>query len=129
MVKLVFCLRRRPELSAEEFHRYWREEHAPLVRAALPALGAVRYVQVRTVADERLNAALRRPRGGPEPFDGIAEVWWPDRATFDASPATPEAREAALRLIEDERRFIDFSASPIWLAYEDVIIPGSGLQP
>ena len=31
MIKLVFCLRRQPHLSREEFQRYWRECHAPLV--------------------------------------------------------------------------------------------------
>ena len=31
MIKLVFCLRRLPHLSREEFQRYWREQHAPLV--------------------------------------------------------------------------------------------------
>ncbi|MCU1655477.1 MAG: hypothetical protein JWO57_133, partial [Pseudonocardiales bacterium] len=28
--KMVFCLRRLPHLDAEEFSRYWREEHAAL---------------------------------------------------------------------------------------------------
>jgi len=32
MVKLVFCLTRLPHLSREEFQRYWRERHGPLVR-------------------------------------------------------------------------------------------------
>ena len=32
MIKLVFTLRRSDRLSREEFQRYWREEHAPLVK-------------------------------------------------------------------------------------------------
>ena len=31
MIKLVFCLRRKPTLSREDFQAYWREIHAPLV--------------------------------------------------------------------------------------------------
>src|SRR5690242_16791764 len=31
VIKLVFVLRRKPSLSREEFQRYWRERHAPLV--------------------------------------------------------------------------------------------------
>jgi acyl-CoA dehydrogenase len=31
MVKLIFCLHRRPELSREQFQAYWRDRHAPLV--------------------------------------------------------------------------------------------------
>ena len=32
MVKLMFCLVRKPDVDEAAFHRYWLEEHAPLVR-------------------------------------------------------------------------------------------------
>jgi uncharacterized protein (TIGR02118 family) len=121
MIKLVFCLRRRPELSREEFDRYWREQHAPLVRSFADALGARRYVQVRTL-DTPANEALRRPRGAPEPFDGVAELWWDDEEALVRATGEQEGRRAARELIEDERRFIDLENSPIWLATEDEII-------
>jgi len=47
VLKLVDCLRRRPELSLEEFQRYWRDIHAPLVAERAELLGTKRYVQVR----------------------------------------------------------------------------------
>src|SRR5881409_1469797 len=50
MVKLVFCLHRLPALSREEFQRYWRERHGPLVRESAKALGIRRHVQVHTLA-------------------------------------------------------------------------------
>src|SRR3954453_2409891 len=40
MVKLVFVIRRRADLPAEEFHRYWLEGHGPLARRLLATLGA-----------------------------------------------------------------------------------------
>ena len=61
MVKLVFCLTRLPHLSREEFQRYWRERHGPLVRESAKALGIRRYVQVHTL-DTPVNEALRRGR-------------------------------------------------------------------
>ena len=33
ITKLVFCVRKRPELSDEEFQTYWLERHGPLVRS------------------------------------------------------------------------------------------------
>ena len=39
MIKLTFCLRRLPHLSREEFQRYWREQHAPLVAKHAKTLG------------------------------------------------------------------------------------------
>jgi len=75
MVKLVFCLRRRPEISRAEFHGYWRETHGPLVRRHAASLRNRRYVQLHTLEDP-LNEALRGSRGGPEAYDGVAELWW-----------------------------------------------------
>jgi EthD domain len=57
MIKLVFVIRRREDLSPEEFHRYWREEHGPLAARLLDELGARRYVQTHTVGTD-LNGAL-----------------------------------------------------------------------
>jgi hypothetical protein len=45
MIKLVFTLRRRDGMTREDFHRYWREEHAPLVQRHAEILHIRRYVQ------------------------------------------------------------------------------------
>ncbi len=49
MIKLVYCLRRLPNLSREEFQRYWLETHGALVRERAQALRIRRYVQVHTL--------------------------------------------------------------------------------
>ena len=121
MIKLAFCLRRLPQLSREEFQRYWREQHAPLVRKHAEALKIRRYVQLHT-RDDSLNAALREGRGGPEAYDGIAELWWDDRADLEAALQTSEGRSAGAELLEDERRFIDLTRSPLWVADEVEVI-------
>ena len=117
MVKLTFVLRRASHLSREEFQRYWREQHAPLVEKHREALGIRRYVQVHTV-ETSTNHALRASRGAPPEYDGVAELW------FDSAemPATEEAARAGAELLEDERRFIDLESSPLWLSEEKPII-------
>lgn len=119
MVKLVFCLRRRDDLSREEFQAYWRDHHAPLVASVADRLGIRRYVQTRTI-DDRRGDALRRSRGGPEPYDGVAELWFdgPDALTVNGDDALAAARA----LLEDEARFIDLARSPIFLAEEHEIV-------
>jgi uncharacterized protein (TIGR02118 family) len=121
MIKLTFCLRRKADVSAEEFYRYWKDEHGPLVRDRAEVLGLRKYQQVHTLDEPELHAALQRRNGGaPAPFDGIAEVWVDDVETFRGGGGTPEARQAAKDLIEDEARFIDLPNSPMWLAEEIV---------
>jgi uncharacterized protein (TIGR02118 family) len=123
VLKLVFCLRRLPHLSRAEFQRYWRETHGPLVRRHAAALRIRRYVQVHTL-DDPLQDALRATRGGPEAYDGVAELWWDDRAAFEAVLADPAGQAAARELLEDERRFIDLGRSPLFVAEERPIIRG-----
>ncbi len=117
MVKLVFCLRRREGMDLREFQRYWRDSHAPLVQQHAAALGIVGYVQAHTRPSPEADA-VRTSRGAPEPYDGVAEIWFRDTASITASVETPEGRAAAVALFEDEQRFIDHAHSPIFLAEE-----------
>jgi uncharacterized protein (TIGR02118 family) len=121
MLKLTFCLHRLPGMSRDEFQRYWRETHAPLVRSHAAALGIERYVQVHAGHDD-LGAALRASRGAPEAYDGVAELWWKSRAAFEAALVTSAAQRAGAELLADERRFIDLSRSPLWLGEEHPVV-------
>jgi len=56
MVKLVYCLRRRADISAEEFYRYWLNTHGPKVKNA----------------SEALRAAWRQPTTGSRKSGGTA---------------------------------------------------------
>jgi len=77
VIKLTYCLRRRPGISLDEFQRYWRDTHAPLVAERAETLGIRRYVQVHTSDLADVHAMLQRRNGGsPEPFDGVAELWF-----------------------------------------------------
>ena len=120
-VKLVFCVRRLPHLSREDFQKYWRDRHGALVRDAAPALAIRRYVQTHTAATP-LNERLRVGRGAPEEYDGVAELWFDSIDALVAAGGTPEGRAAGKRLLEDERRFIDLARSPLWLAEEHEVI-------
>jgi hypothetical protein len=125
LVKLTFCLHRLSSLSLAEFQDYWLNKHGPLVRRLQPALRMARYVQVHRL-DGDLVTGMQRVRGAPEPFDGIAELWWTDEETFRGAGRDPQAREAGRLLLEDEAKFIDLARSPLWLNREQVIYSESG---
>ena len=123
VIKLTFALRRRPELSREEFQRYWFEVHGPLVRERAELLGIRRYVQLHTADLGGLHRAMQARNGGaPEPFDGVAELWFDDVESFTAA-RSEAATAAAAELLADERTFIDLPHSPMWLAEERQIWP------
>ena len=121
MIKLVYCLRRLPELSREQFQQYWFDKHAPLVRKNGETLRIRRYVQVHSL-DDPMNEALRGGRGGPEPYDGVAELWWDSVEDLREAMDSPAGQVAALELLEDEKTFIDLSHPPLWIAHERPVI-------
>ena len=125
MIKVVYCLRRRGDLTPEEFGRYWREIHAPLVLSHSQALGIRRYVQVHTDHGE-LTQRLAGVRGCGQPFDGVAEIWYESREALAAAGQTPEGRSALRALVEDERRFVDLAGSAIWIGDEVEIVAHRG---
>ena len=104
--RLVFILYRRPELDRQAFQHYWTTTHAPLVKSVARTLGITGYQQVHTVGDGPGDATS---------FDGVAELWFDPAA---AEGTADERRQAGTMLLEDEARFIDLAASPIFLGEE-----------
>ncbi len=107
MIKTVTLLSRRPDLTAEEFHRHWKSVHAPLV-LAMPRVR--RYVQCRPV-----NIPGREP-----PYDGIAEVWYDSFEDLQATVGSPECD----RLLADEKNFMGAKTeNSIFVIVEEDEIP------
>lgn len=123
MIKITFCLTRKPGMSRADFQDYWFNSHAPLVATHRAALRIKRYVQLHT-GDFAMTDAVRIARAGsleaaPAIYDGVAQLWW--ESLDDLMTDTPEAREAGRALLEDEAKFIDFEKSPLWFGEEKVI--------
>ena len=121
MIKLVFALRRRPEMTLDEFQTYWRETHAPLVAERAEVLQIRRYVQVHTKDLPGLHAAFQKRNGGaPEPFDGVAELWFDSMDVMGGDD--PAVRQAQAELLADEANFIDLPNSPMWMSEEFEVV-------
>lgn len=121
MIKLVYCLRRIPALSFEQFSRYWSTEHAALVRRHAPILGILRYVQCHATAHEA-NAELRVNRKLLEPYDGVAEIYFESFEALAKANLSEQARDAQDELVADEDRFLDRARSSLFIASENVVI-------
>ena len=121
MIKLTFCLRRRTDMTLEEFQRYWRTTHAALVAERAEVLGIRRYVQLHTTDLPGLHKSLQSRNGGaPQPYDGVAELWFDSLDDFIGDSA--ERTQASAELLADERNFIDLPNSPMWLGEEHVVV-------
>jgi uncharacterized protein (TIGR02118 family) len=122
MIKLVFTLRRREGMSREEFQRYWREQHAPLVERNAETLRIKRYVQTHALETD-FDEAVSASRGSEASFyDGVAELWWDSLEDVAAAYSSEAGQAAGAELLEDEQRFIDLPKSPLWFGEENAVI-------
>ena len=118
MIRLVFALRKKQDMTREEFHEYWLTQHAPLVASVGTDLDIHRYVQTHTLNDPA-NESAQKERGEMEPeYDGVAELWWKSEKELEQTLLTKPAQHAAAALLQDEAKFIDLPNSPLWFAYE-----------
>jgi uncharacterized protein (TIGR02118 family) len=106
MIKLVYCIRKKPELSDTEFFDYWKNIHAT-IGARIPRLR-------RLVQSHRLNVPGDRYQ--PD-YDGMAELWFEDMEALLAARESPEWRAAT----EDEGNFIDQTKVAYFVSEEHVI--------
>jgi uncharacterized protein (TIGR02118 family) len=91
-------------MEAEEFHRYWREEHGPLVVSTKSGGHALRYEQNHRVRDHWDQPG----------YDGVTEQWFRSVDDFYAS-----LQEDDYHLIEaDIAKFIDVDSLE-WMITDD----------
>lgn len=105
MYKMLVFLKRKPGLSTAEFRDYYESHHRKLGERLVP--GMRRYV--RRYIDPLpgpVSGQDTAQDSGPD-FDVITELWFDDRAAFDAMIAHTSQPAIAQALAEDEARFID----------------------
>ena len=108
MVKLIYCISKKPDMSVEEFQAYWRDVHAPIA-GAIPGLR--RYVQCHVVPET--YGAQSKPA-----YDGAAELWFDDLDAMRTAMRTPEVAAA----LEDEKNFIDHSRVASFITIEKPVV-------
>jgi EthD domain len=124
VIKIVFCLRRLPTLSPDEFFQYWLQHHGPLVLRHAKALRICRDTQGHSFTDARIAPAVDARGCQVPPYDGVAEVYWENVEDLLDGASSPEGRTAGRALLQDERRFIDLPNSSLFFVREHQIVPG-----
>ena len=107
MIKLVYCITKKPGLSDGDFFRYWRSKHAQ-IGARIPGLR-------RFVQSHRIN--VPGDKHSPH-FDGMAELWFDNIDALLAARQSPKWKEST----EDEANFIDHTKVAYFVSEEHVIL-------
>jgi uncharacterized protein (TIGR02118 family) len=107
MIKLVYCISKKPALSDEEFFAYWHQVHAPM-GARIP--GVRRFVQSRRLI-------IRGDQHAPN-YDGMVELWFDDIEALLKARQSPEWKAST----EDEENFVDHTRVAYFVCEEHVVI-------
>lgn len=120
MITFIQCIRRKPDLSIQDFRREWKAYQGKATELAR-AINATGLSFCTTLAVEE-NLQVMLTRGTSEPYDGIAQM------RLSNAPKTIEAlgREPARSLMRDfqamQARFIDLESSSFFFTAEETVI-------
>jgi uncharacterized protein (TIGR02118 family) len=108
VIKVIVLLKRRSDMSRDDFERYMRESHQPLV-VKIPGLR-------RLV----VNWVLPDPNSPAQAYDAVAEDWFDDVQTMGKAFASPEGKAVA----DDAPNFLDMSSFRLLVTEaEDISLP------
>lgn len=121
MIKLVFLMRKRADVSYDAFYRHWKGEHAQLVTQHAEQLKIRRYVQSHAMAPEYLGV-FRPEWDDGQGWDGIAEVWLDSLDVLAGSRGTPHMDAIQDLLLADEATFVDLERSTLLITEEHTFV-------
>ncbi len=100
MYKIVGFLKKRPGMTTAEFREYYETYHRVIGEKVLAGYAA-QYMR------RFLEPYGPTAEADEQPFDVIMEIWYPDRATYEASQAHLSTPEIAAEIAEDEEKLFD----------------------
>jgi hypothetical protein len=110
--KVMALLGKKPGLSKAEFIDHYENRHVPLIKSMFD--GIVEYR--RSYVD--LTGAILSDGVAPPDFDVVTELWFKDRAGYEAMLAGPGNPEVAKHVADDEEHFLDRSKTRFFVVDE-----------
>ena len=107
MIKVVYCITKKPGMTDQAFFDYWEKLHGP-IGARIPGLR--RLVQSRRIT---IPGDQHQPA-----FDGMAELWFDDVVSLLRARESPEWQASTA----DEVNFIDHSRVAYFVSEEHVVL-------
>lgn len=110
--KVIALLRKRADLSREEFIDYYEFRHAPLILSLFPSIASY----TRNFAN--FEGAFVYPKAASFDFDCVTEIGFADRAGYDDLIARSSRPEVMEKISNDERNFLDQDYTRMFLVDE-----------
>lgn len=119
MIRYINCFRKNPDMSDEEFRRFWCSDHYnELVRELVKRSKAARYSKNLTLQVEATQKLIE-DRGIGEPYDAVLEYWWDNAGRLMSFYESEEAHKLFQEMSDYQKRFIDLSRSTAFFTEDD----------
>jgi hypothetical protein len=111
MIRLIHCIKRKEDVSVEDFRKFWdSSDYLALMDAMLDKV-FVADIKRNLTLDVETNKMLQAERASKQPFDGIVEILWQSGADMAAIEQDEQFNELYARMEELQSQFIDFDES------------------
>ncbi len=96
MIKLVYIVKKRADISEKDFHEYWLKKHGPLVRSFAKSMRAKKYMQSHTVSEDagkqirNTRPRMTRPPTASPKYGGTRS-----RTSAEAAPSRNAQKQPA----------------------------------
>jgi len=114
MYKAIALLKAKPGISRDRFIEYYEEHHVPLILRLMPQIVDYRRNYVRT------DNAYLAPDISALDFDAVTELWYRNKADYEAAAASLNDAAVLKQITDDEEHFLDRGQTRMFVVEEYV---------
>jgi len=111
LIRFINCIKRRDDISQQEFRNYWNSEEFEELRYKVVAISGAKKSSKSLTLQVEANVLLMQDRGTAEPYDGTFEYFWDNAASLMDVYDTGDAIAAMREMNGYLEQFVDMSKS------------------
>jgi hypothetical protein len=111
VIRFINCVRKRGDISHQEFRTYWNDpKFKALIEKLISQVKPKRFEKKLTLQVE-MNLRIMEERGSSEPYDGTIEWWWDNAAELASILEKEETKTLFQEMKLFQSEFIDLKSS------------------
>jgi hypothetical protein len=115
--KISFFIKKKDDIAAEDFRRYWLEEHARLQMTYVEQIGVRQYIKCEVLPDHPMTiAGMRNYQTGPVCFDFVDHWIFNDIEDLRQGAADGVVQELMAEAYQSEDAWIDLPNSNVHMS-------------
>lgn len=107
MIRFINCVRKRQDISMDEFRRFWNSPEFDQMFGRLFLIIKPKGFAKNLTLQVSANQDIQEARGSSDPFDATIEYWWDNATELMENWDTEDAIKFHDEMLEFQKQFID----------------------